>query len=175
MSIEYISGVVARIIKKYGQADPYRLCRDLRILLLEPGLGSQPGACKGFFLYQARQQVITVNSDLPEQLQRLILAHEIGHAVLHREAAGLSAFHDFALFDETSHYEYQANIFAAELLLSDDVVLGLLNEDMSFFAAASLLGIPAELLDFKFRILKRKGYQVIDPPLLAQANFLKKV
>jgi len=28
-----------------------------------------------------------VNSDLPEQMQRIILAHEIGHAVLHRKAA----------------------------------------------------------------------------------------
>jgi len=54
-------------------------------------------------------------------------------------------------------------------------VLELLSEDLSFFGAASLLGVPAELLDFKFRVLKRKGYKVIDPPLLAQANFLKKV
>jgi len=60
-------------------------------------------------------------------------------------------------------------------LLSDDAVLELLSEDLSFFGAASLLGVPAELLDFKFRVLKRKGYKVIDPPLLAQANFLKKV
>jgi len=29
------------------------------------------------------------------------------------------------------------------------------------------------LLDFKFRILKRKGYQVIDLPLNAGGNFLK--
>jgi len=114
MSIEYISGVVARIIKKYDQSDPYRLCRDLRILLIEQGLGNRPKACKGFFLYQSRRPVVTINSDLPEQLQKIILAHEIGHAVLHREAAAVSAFHDFDLFDATSHYEYQANIFAAE-------------------------------------------------------------
>jgi len=58
--------------------------------------------------------------------------------------------------------------------MDDDVVLNLLNEGISFFEAASRLNVPAELLDFKFRVLKRKGYKVIDPPLLAQANFLKR-
>ena len=116
-----------------------------------------------------------INSDLSEELQRIILAHEIGHAVLHRKASGMKAFHDFTLFDETSTYEYEANIFAADYLMDDDEVLKLLNEDLSFFGAASRLNVPAELLDFKFRVLKRKGYKVIDPPLQSRADFLKKV
>jgi len=98
MSIEYISGKVARIRKKYDQTDPYRLCRAMHIMLVTESMGSQPGACKGFVLYKARQFVIAVNSDLPEQMQRIILAHEIGHAVLHRKAAGIKAFYDFVLF-----------------------------------------------------------------------------
>jgi len=48
-----------------------------------------------------------------------------------------------------------------------------LNDDVSFFGAASRLRVPPELLDFKFRVLKRKGYKVIDPPLMCQSNFLK--
>lgn len=175
MSIEYISGEVSRIIKKYKQGDPYRLCQSLKILLLYEPMGNYPEACKGFFLYNSRQPVITINSNLSEELQRIILAHEIGHAVLHRKTSGLKAFHDFALFDETSLYEYEANIFAADFLMDDDEVLNLLNEDLSFFGAARLLNVPAELLDFKFRVLKRKGYKVIDPPLTAHSNFLKNV
>ena len=54
-------------------------------------------------------------------------------------------------------------------------MLDLLNEDISFFGAASRLNVPAELLDFKFRVLKRKGYKVIDPPLTANSDFLKNV
>ncbi|MDD3653107.1 MAG: ImmA/IrrE family metallo-endopeptidase [Desulfotomaculaceae bacterium] len=172
--IEYICGRVALIRKKYGQSDPHRLCRDMKILLLNEAMGHGPASCKGFFLYQSRQPVITVNSDQPEQVQRVILAHEIGHAVLHRKASGIRAFHDFALFDGTSVYEYEANIFAAEYLMHDDVVLNLLNEDISFFGAASLLNVPAELLDFKFRVLKRKGYK-LDPPLMANSKFLKNI
>ena len=33
----------------------------------------------------------------------------------------------------------------------------------------------AELLDFKFRVMKRKGYKLIDPPILSNSNFLKNV
>jgi hypothetical protein len=46
---------------------------------------------------------------------------------------------------------------------------------VSFFGAASQLNVPAKLLDFKFRVLKRKGYKVIVPPINAKADFLKKV
>jgi Zn-dependent peptidase ImmA (M78 family) len=175
MSIEYISGEVARITKKYDEDDPYRLCRSMKIILLAEAMGNFPNACKGFYLYKARQQVITINSDLPEGIQRIILMHEIAHAVLHRKASGIKAFHDFALFDEASTYEYEANIFTADYLLKDAEVLELLNEDLSFFGAASRLNVPIELLDFKFRVLKRKGYKIIDPPLRASSDFLKKV
>ncbi|MDD4324165.1 MAG: ImmA/IrrE family metallo-endopeptidase [Eubacteriales bacterium] len=175
MSIETISKEVQRIRKKYATKDPYALCHAMKISLLFKPMGTDREACKGFYLLQSRKQAIMINSDLSEELQRIILMHEIGHAVLHRKAAGARAFHDFAFFDEVSIYEYEANIFAADYLLDDDEVLDLLNEDLSFFGAASRLNVPAELLDFKFRVLKRKGYKIIDSPLMAHSDFLKKV
>ncbi len=175
MSIEIISDEVGRIRNKYDETEPVRLCDAMGILLLYEPMGSTQNACKGFYLRQSRAQVITVNSDLPEEHRRIILAHELGHAALHRDASGMQAFHDFKLFDETSVYEYEANIFAADFLMPDEHVLELLNGDISFFGAAAELGVPPELLDFKFRVLKRKGYKVIDPPITARADFLKKL
>ncbi|WP_088189414.1 ImmA/IrrE family metallo-endopeptidase [Desulfosporosinus sp. FKA] len=99
----------------------------MKMILLAEALGTFPNACKGFYLYKARQQVIAINSDLPEGIQRIILMHEIAHAVLHRKASGIKPFHDFALFDEASTYEYEANIFTADYLLNDAEVLDLLN------------------------------------------------
>lgn len=145
------------------------------IALIFKPMGKGPEACKGFYLLQSRKQAIVVNSDLSEELQSVIIMHEIGHAVLHRQSSGLKSFHDFAIFDSTSVYEYEANLFAADYYLEDDEVLGLLNQDLSFFQMASLQKVPAELLDFKFRALKRKGYQVFEPPILANADFLKNV
>jgi Zn-dependent peptidase ImmA (M78 family) len=175
VSIEYISSEVKRVRQKYAQTDPVRLCKEMGILLLAEPMGDFPSACKGFYFCQSRVQVITINSSLSEELTNIILMHEIGHSVLHRYVSGVRAFHDFNLFDETSVYEYEANIFAADFLMEDDRVLGLLNEDISFFGAAAELNVPPELLDFKFRVLKRKGYKVIDPPITAHSDFLKKI
>ena len=67
---------------------------------------------------------------------------------------GVFTFHDLRLFDESSLAEKEANLFAAEYLLSDEEVLEVLNRDTTFFTAAAKLTVPVELLDFKFRIMK---------------------
>jgi len=171
--IEQISDIVSHLKRKYKEDDPYSLAKAMGIKIIYEPMGTYEGACKGFYLFQSRVQIITINSDLPSFIQMFILIHELGHSVLHRKSCGVKAFHEFTLFDETSKMEYEANIFLAEFLMKDDDVLELLNEDMSFFNAAKELCVPPELLDFKFRVLKRKGYKVIDPPTNAKANFLK--
>ena len=175
MTMDYICREVERLKRKFHETDPFLLCDAMGIILLYEPMGTYPGACKGFFLAQSRKRSITVNSDLPEAIQRIIVTHELGHAVLHAKAVGVKAFHDFELFDSTSLMEYEANMCAAEFLMDDDDVLEKLNEDISFFGAASLLRVPPELLDFKFRLMKRNGYKLIDPPLMANSNFLKNV
>ena len=48
------------------------------------------------------------------------------------------------------------------------------NSDMPLlFSAAASLEIPMELLDFKFRVMKWKGYKLVEPPIIARSNFLK--
>ena len=91
--------------------------------------------------------------------------------MLHRHS-GIHAFHDIGLFDESSLLEKDANLFAAEYLLRDQDVLETLNRDTTFFSAAAMLRVPAELLDFKFRVLEWKGYKLIEPPISARSNFL---
>ena len=172
---QHIRQEVSRLKRKYKTKDPYELCRDLKIILLYQAMGNFMGCCKGFIYVRARKVSITLNSDLSEALQRIILAHELGHAVLHRSSVGIRGFHDFQLFDETSHLEYEANIFAAELLLDDSDVLEVLNDDTSFFGAALMLYVPVELLDFKWRVLKRNGYKIGDSPITVCGDFLKDI
>jgi len=169
-----ICGAVARLKKTYEESDPFRLCRLLGIKLIFQPMGKDPDAVKGFFLESKRIRTITVNSDLPEVIQRIIAAHELGHALYHR-ASGIHAFHDIVMFDENSALEKDANLFAAELMLSDSRVLDVLNRDTTFFSAAAMLYVPAELLDFKFRIMKWKGYKLIEPPISARSNFLRDI
>lgn len=134
-------------------------------------MGLYDGCCKGFFIIYKRKKHITINSDLPKILQKVVLAHELGHCILHSSST-CATFHEVTLFDSVDRQEYEANVFASELLLSDEDVLEALNEDMFFFQAGSALCVPSELLDFKFRILKRRGYKV-ESPITTGGNFLK--
>ena len=175
MRLDFISRSVDDLKRDFPDIDPFEIVKAMGILLLFQGMGRAKSACKGFFMTQDGQPSITINSDLPKMIQKIICAHELGHAVLHSQNPGMVSFHDFALFDTASMTEYEANLFAAELLMKDEDVLELLNDDISFFSVASTLRVPPELLDFKFRVLKRKGYQFIDPPLQAGSKFLRDI
>jgi Zn-dependent peptidase ImmA (M78 family) len=169
-SIEYISKTVDKLSKKYKTRDPYELCRALgvQIRLKDLGIG-----IKAYYFYQSRIRSIVLNRRGSEPIRRILTAHELGHDRLHKEIAMLKGFHEVELFDMASPIEYEANIFAAELLIDDNELLELLNDDnKSFFDVASELYVPAALLDFKFRVLKHKGYR-IEAPYIANGDFLK--
>lgn len=67
----------------------------------------------------------------------------------------------------------EANLFASELLISDDDFFGALDDGQSFSQAASSLNVPAEFLDFKARLMKEKGYTLANSPITANNKFLK--
>ena len=77
------------------------------------------------------------------------------------------------MFDESSLMEKEANLFAAELLMNDDDVVDVLNQDTTFFTASAILKVPMELLDFKFRVMKWKGFKLMEAPITASGNFLR--
>ena len=168
--MNYITDVVEKLVNKYDTRDPFELCKALGITIRYKDLDKY---LKAYFFYQSRIKSIIINNNVADVLRRILCAHELGHAVLHCELAMMNSFQEIELFDATQPAEYEANLFAAELLIPDDELLGLLNDDSkSFFGVASELYVPAELLDFKFRVLKNKGYR-LEAPLLSQSNFLK--
>ena len=83
MLAETIRREARRLKAKLHTADPYEICAEMRIRIELQPMGTNPGSCKGFFLTRFRKKVITLNSDLPEEIRRIILIHELGHAVLH--------------------------------------------------------------------------------------------
>lgn len=159
--------------KVYGTSDPYGICEQMDITVMRRPMGSGSDDCKGFFVYYCRIPLIMLNSDLSEEMQRIICAHELGHAVLHRKYSDVYQFQDVSLFNAADDMEKEANIFAAELLLTDDEVNETLNSDRTFFEAAASLFVPVEILDFKFRAMKWKGYKLVDAPTEAVSDFLK--
>lgn len=170
MTYEEICSKVEEVQRRYHESDPFRLMKAMGIRPIFRAMGTEPDSLKGFFLECNRIKMIVINSDLPNMLQRIIAAHEIGHAVMHY-SPGVHAFHDIGFFDESTACEKEANLFAAEYLLDDDDVFETLNADHTFFSAAAVLKVPMELLDFKFRIMKWRGYKLY-APIEARSNFL---
>lgn len=150
---EHIIETVDKLVRKYHTRDPYELCQLLGIKIHYYDLQKK---LKGFFYYQSRQKNIVIDHNVNGILERILVAHELGHAVLHTKIAMMHGFQEMEVFDDKSIEENEANFFAAELLLEDEEVLECLSEH-TFFETAKMLYVPAALLDYKFSLLHEKG------------------
>lgn len=169
-SVDYIAGVVNKLVGKYQSRNPYEICDGLGIKIKHKDLGDE---IKAYYYCTSRIRNIVLNNRLSEEILRILVAHELGHDRLHKEFAQLKGFQEVELFVQSIPTEHEANLFAAELLIDDDELLGLLgDDDKSHYSVASELCIPADFLDFKFRMLNHKGYPV-DASYCAGSNFLK--
>lgn len=107
---------VKNLEKKYGTRDPYNLCKRLKINIIYMDLGE----IKGIYKKVVTNKFIVINENLDEFCQKVVLAHELGHAILHHSKE-IQALKDYDLFPRFSNQiEVEANTFAAELLIDDD-------------------------------------------------------
>ena len=165
---EHIIETVDKLVRKYHTRDPYELCQLLGIKIHYYDLQKK---LKGFFYYQSRQKNIVIDHNVNGILERILVAHELGHAVLHTKIAMMHGFQEMEVFDDRSIEENEANFFAAELLLEDGEVLECLSEH-TFFETAKMLYVPAALLDYKFSLLHEKG-ELVNSMYIRKADFLK--
>lgn len=100
---------------------------------------------------------IYLNCRLEGPLESMVFAHEIGHDQLHRDQVQGTLLLENALFDTTSRTEYEANAFAAHLLLDDNEILEHLREGMDLAAVSKLMNVNENLLLIKLTELKRLG------------------
>lgn len=174
MKYDYILNTVKEVIQKTGTRDLEDICSYYGIQIKRHDLKRM---LKAYFFYNPVDEVpyIIIDLNVSDIFYRILLAHELGHYFLHRQNGVVHAF-SFQEFDvlemnSIQDEEYEANLFAAELLLEDASVMDALHTN-SFFAVASMLHVPAALLDFKIRSLQGKGQSVytFNAP---KASFLK--
>lgn len=174
MGTDYIIQFVANLRKQYPGFSIEEMCEALGIHVLHYPMGTEADSCKGFYIRRFHTSCITVNSDLCPRNQEIILAHEMGHACLHNHIAGESEFIDVQFSNNSGVYEHEANLFAAELLLPDQEVLERIREALPMDTLSEVLRVPAALIDYKTRILQKKGIPV-HSDLFAQSTFMKNV
>jgi len=100
---------------------------------------------KGFYIKTLRNKFIVINNTLDEISQRIVSAHELGHAILH-SSAPICFIREYTLFP-IGPYEIEANNFAAELLIDDHDVREMRYESNSYIAG--ILGVNEELVEYK--------------------------
>ncbi|BBU40726.1 ImmA/IrrE family metallo-endopeptidase [Aeribacillus pallidus] len=140
---EKIKQVVEKMIRKHGTNNPFEIASQKGIVLMFESLGKIYGYHHTFH----RIQIIHINDELNEPMKRFVCAHELGHAVLHPELS-TSFLRKNTLFC-MDKIEREANEFAVELLLSDEVLYTSQGTDATIYEAAAAYGIPREVVHLK--------------------------
>lgn len=109
---------VLNLIARHRTRNPFKLARLLNIEIVYEDLGE----VRGFFKKILRRKYIFINNKLSEFDQKLVCAHELGHAVLH-SSNRIQFLIDNTKLLRKSRIEDEANLFASWLLFpGDDVV-----------------------------------------------------
>lgn len=100
-------------IKKHKTNNPFALAEKKNIIIRYFPLGNT----LGFYMKSSRYQVITLNSEMDEDLKKFVCAHELGHAILHPNE-NTPFLHKNTLYSRDK-IEREANEFAVLLLLQN--------------------------------------------------------
>ena len=160
-----------KLIRKYKTRDPFKIMDDMHIIV---GETSNFQKLKGFCFMSCKTIYVQISSFLSEEEKQIVAAHELGHIILHRTQLKMAPMKDDTLYNMQDNTEYQANLFAADLLLSDaDIADMAHNEDLDYFSLCSTLNSTPELMSFKLYSLTKRG-QAYHMPMEIQSNFLAK-
>ncbi|MDL2280710.1 ImmA/IrrE family metallo-endopeptidase [Selenomonadales bacterium OttesenSCG-928-I06] len=80
----HIHKTVKDLVEKYGTHNPYELVKKLDICLC---IGELPEKVRGIYTeietFLGTKKAIGLNQKLSESNRKIVLCHELGHAVLH--------------------------------------------------------------------------------------------
>lgn len=147
--MENIEQRAKRLIHYYkrltGSCDPVKIaeCADIRIAIMPLG------EIAGNYILIKRKRWIFINDNINKDspLFKVVIAHELGHALLHRKEN--CAFIKSRTLLLTSGIEREANLFAAYLLITNDMLKefeGFTTEQFS-----KNTGFPIELIELRLR------------------------
>jgi len=157
LSKEYIKKDVEKLIKRCGSRDPFEICASIGLNVRFADLGN----LKGMYKYYKRNRYALINSELDENMQKIVCAHELGHDRLHQHFAKDHCLQEFMLYDMRSRPEYEANLFASELLIADDDILEFVNEGCDIEQTARSLNTDVNLVAIKLASMNTRGFGFI--------------
>lgn len=147
--MKYIKEKAESLVKKYKCRDPFFICEMLKLNVVYKDLGN----LKGMYLILKNNRYAVLNSSLTQAEKKAVCAHELGHDLLHRGFAKDIFLQDFMLYDMKNRPEYEADFFAASLLIDDEEIKEMIKSNNSQADIAEELSLTPELIEFKLKTL----------------------
>ena len=140
MGDEDIKQKVAGLVRRHQTRDPFKLAQALGILYQ-----SGNSLYDGQYIYLKKHRYIFLSDRLSDAALIVVMAHELGHAVLDQK--NNSYFIRSKTFLLNSRIERRANLFAAYLLITDEMLTEYAGCTISQFSAC--IGVPEELVKLR--------------------------
>lgn len=137
-----VKRLVAYCTKRCGTSNPFEIADQLGILY-------QIGNCdhEGCYMFLKNHRYIFLSKSLDRTELNLVMAHELGHALLDRKANCYFIRNKTLLL--VSKLERRANLFAAYLLISDDMLADYHGYTQDQFYQCT--GYPKELIELRLK------------------------
>lgn len=161
-----INSFVRKLKKKYRTDDPFEIAEACNINIRYKDFSD----LKGMYTVIQRCPYIFLNNSLDEHMEKIVLFHELGHHFLHRHHA-VSAFRENGLYDMSSRLEIEANIFAANFIISDEDVIENVGYGYTTEQAAMSMCVPHEMLLIKLNDMNSRGCK-LNIPFIPKSDFL---
>ena len=160
------------IVRSCGTRDALKIASELGIYV--HFLDDLSGLL-GMYTYRYKERHILLNSKMDEMVTQMVCGHEIGHDLFHRDLAkGSNPLPEFALFDMRSKPEYEANAFAAHLIIDDDELIENMHQGYDVVQLSAMMNTNVNLMLIKLNEMNRMGWQ-LNLPYIPRSDFLKDV
>lgn len=134
-----IKDMANNVALKYKTREPTEIARRKGIVVMYEPFKT----IYGYYNASNRIEMIHVNQNLGDDMRRFVIAHELGHRMLHPHIN--VPFLRANTLQSIEKIEWQANKFAVELLIPDE----LLADGMTIYDAAAACGVPGHLAEIK--------------------------
>lgn len=131
------------LVRKHQTRNPFEIIQGMNVIVVFAPLCG----VRGFYQYFQRNNIIYIDENLPEHEKKFVCAHELGHMLLHKKANAL--FMDSRTHLNTHRYEMEADMFAMDLLIDDDMIAEY--KPYTVDQISHLLGYRKELIELRLK------------------------
>lgn len=132
-----------QLVRLYKTRNPFEMIKGMNVIVVYYPLQG----VRGFYQYFQRNNIIYIDERLSDHEKRFVLSHEIGHMILHKKSNAI--YMDTKTQFNTNHFENEADLFAINLLLSDDCIAEYRSYGYSLDQISRITGYHKKLIEMR--------------------------